>query len=201
MVGLPHLPLPPPPWQTWRLNSPTWLLQPLSHLTILSLTSPPFHPPHRLRFPATQYEPPPVYHNNPFMDHKRLKKCSALNSIMENNGPRKNAPGPTGHSRILWGHHWPCQNSMPRFKSTEKQIGRGGADDSPAGQIPFLGKAEERGTELECYWGNRCKIKVMAATEVHYNANTQIKLQIQIQICNPSLSVRGSSCKIKAIEK
>ena len=47
----------------------------------------PHHP--RLRFPATQYEPPPVYHNNPFMDHKRLKKCSALNSIMENKGTRK----------------------------------------------------------------------------------------------------------------
>ena len=44
------------------------------------------------------------------------------------------------------------------------------ADESgspPAGQIPFLGKAEERGTELECYWGNRCKIKVMAAAERH----------------------------------
>ena len=65
---------------------------------------------------------------------------------------------------------------MPRFKSTEKQIGRGGADDSPAGQIPFLGKAREEGGEFE---GNGCKIKVMAATEVHYNANTQIKLQIQ----------------------
>ena len=111
--ALPHLPLPPPPWQTWRLNSPTWLLQPLSHLTILSLTSPPFHPPHRLRFPATQYEPPPVYHNNPFMDHKRLKGYSALNSIMENKEKTRMVligqqsvqlgfyEGIVGHGRIL----------------------------------------------------------------------------------------------------
>ena len=70
---------------------------------------------------------------------------------------------------------------MPRFKSTEKQIGPAdGSGSPPAGQIPFLGKAEERGTELECYWGNRCKIKVMAAAERH------VEMQIQKnQIENP----------------
>ena len=51
--------------------------------------------------------------------------------------------------------------------------------------IPRLDKfhfsEKQGGGELE---GNRCKIKVMAATEVHYNANTQIKLQIKIQNTN-----------------
>ena len=90
----------PPP--LGRLGDSTWLLQPLSHLTILSQIDNLFslllfyhhHQHHHLlllllllcssQISCNSIWAPPVYHNNPFMDHKRLKKYSALNSIMEN---------------------------------------------------------------------------------------------------------------------